>query len=265
MQYALLTGGHSGIGLALSDILLQQGYHLGWIVRSEQRGRSAQSEVTNGASIDLFVADLSNQEEVKSVAEQVSQKWPSLDLLFNNAGVLLGSLQHSPQGNEMHYEVNTLCPYLLTKSLAPLLQATEGAQVISTATGGLDSQKAIKLHELIKPESVTKLFGAYLTSKLAMTLLMQDLAKELPSVQIKTVDPGPNKTKMTKGEGMPGWLMPLRNLFFAAPTKGGSLLWKATQIKDTSPGAYIRGNKPRVMRLTLTLDQKAKLLDGIKK
>lgn len=264
MPYALLTGGHSGIGLALSDILLQQGYHLGWIVRSEQRGRSAQTEISNGASIDLFVADLSNQTEVHTVAKEVMERWPSLDLLFNNAGVLLGSLQHSPQGNEMHYQVNTLGPYLLTKSLAPILQATEGAQAINTATGGLDSHKSIKLHELIQPEKVTKLFGAYLTSKLAMTLLMQDLAKELPGVQIKTVDPGPNKTKMTKGEGMPGWLLPLRNLFFPAPTKGGSLLWKATQIKETAPGAYIRGNKPRTMRYTLTPDEKQKLLDGIK-
>ncbi|MEO1714577.1 MAG: SDR family NAD(P)-dependent oxidoreductase [Bacteroidota bacterium] len=265
MQYALLTGGHSGIGLALSDILLQQGYHLGWIVRSEQRGREAQTEVPNGASIDLFVADLSNQSEVQAVAKKVMEQWPAVHLLFNNAGVLLGSLQHSPQGNEMHYEVNTLCPYLLTQSLAPLLQATEGSQVLNTATGGLDSQKAIKLHELIQPESVTKLFGAYLTSKLAMTLLMQELAKELPGVQVKTVDPGPNKTKMTKGEGMPRWLMPLRNLFFPAPTKGGTLLWKATQIEGAATGTYIRGNKPRKMRLTLTSDQKEKLLGGLKK
>lgn len=244
-MHILLTGGHSGIGLELSKLLLAEGHHLGLVLRSQKRQADAEAELGQDAPIDYFFADLSKRDEVEGLADQVAAKWSHIDGLYNNAGVLLDQAYYSPQGYEMHMEVNTLTPYYLTRALAPLLNKAERPFVINTATGGLHSQKKIDIPNLRKPVKFVKLLGSYRFSKFAMVLLMNHLAKEMPELRILSVDPGPNKTKMTQGGGMPKWLLPLRNLFFPPATKGASLMYKAAfepAFQQVS-GQYISGNK----------------------
>lgn len=64
-----------------------------------------------------------------------------MDRLFNNAGVLLDNLYYSSQQNEMHYEVNTLAPILLTLQLSKLSRFSKDAFVVNTITGGMHKQK----------------------------------------------------------------------------------------------------------------------------
>jgi len=249
----LLTGGHSGIGLELSKKLLAEGHHLGLILRSAKRQADAEAALGKTDKLDFFHADLSKRADIKRMGYEVANKWDKLDGLFNNAGVLLDQAYYSAEGNEMHLEVNTLTPYLLTEELMPLLEKGETPFVINTATGGLHNQKGIDIPELKKPTKFRKLLGSYLQSKIAMTALMGYQAGQHPKVRFAAVDPGPNKTPMTQGAGMPGWLLPLRNLFFPPPSKGGGLLYKGAfdPAHQGQSGVYITGNKIKPMKFAL--------------
>ncbi|MEO1173324.1 MAG: SDR family NAD(P)-dependent oxidoreductase, partial [Myxococcota bacterium] len=118
----IVTGGHTGIGLALVQRLVSEGHRVGLLARSEKRLAQLR-DLISPKDVDFFETDLASQDAIRSTANAVNTDWGSVDVLFNNAGVLLGDLRKSPQGNEMHYEVNTLAPMLLTHLLKPSLDA----------------------------------------------------------------------------------------------------------------------------------------------
>lgn len=251
-KHVIVSGGHSGIGHELTKRLIVDGHQVGLIVRNAER-----AEAIDGVD-HVFVADLADQRQVRSVAADIVARWGVVDVVFNNAGVLLDDIYQSPQGNEMHFEVNTLSPYLLTTVLEPALRAAEQPVVINTVTDGLHKQKALKLDELIAPTKFRKLIGPYLQSKLALTILMADLNRSWADVRIASVTPGPNKTGMTAGSGMPGLLKPLRNLMFAEPSKGAGLLYDAA-FSGALDG-YVAKGKRKQLKFDLSAADKQQLL-----
>ena len=258
----ILTGGHSGIGLELTKMLRKEGHDIGMIIRSEKRKDEAIKDIGEADGIDFFYADLSKRGDIKRVAEEIKQKWGKIDGLFNNAGVLLGQDYYAESGNEMHFEINAIAPYLLTTELKSLLDASEAPFVINTATSSMNSQKKLDIPELKKPKKFVKLVGSYKQSKFALTLLMNQLAKEWPNVRIATVNPGPNKTKMTKESGMPGWLKHISAIMFPGPEKGAGLLYNAafdSRYKDKS-GVFISGGKIRDMSYQLSDTERVEML-----
>lgn len=252
MKNYLITGGHSGLGLALTQKLLAEGHHIGLIVRSEKRKTEAQKLFDANQMPDIFVADLSKRDQIETVAQEIQTQWEHLDGIFNNAGLLLDKLYYSDYGNELQLEVNAISPYLLTKALKPLLDKSPAPLVVNTATGGLEGKDSIDIAGFKKPQKFTKLLGSYMDSKLMMVLLMNHLDKEWENVRFVSVNPGAVKTKMTSGSGMPGWLVPIRNLFFLSPERGGQSLYNAAfNEKYQGSGIYINGGKMRPMKYTI--------------
>jgi NAD(P)-dependent dehydrogenase (short-subunit alcohol dehydrogenase family) len=266
----IITGGHSGIGLELTKLILRDGHKAGLILRNESTLNDAKQKLEQFGynNVDFFVADLSRQEDVLKVARLITNTWQSVDVLFNNAGVLLGEQTFSPQQNEMHYEVNTLAPYLLTTNLYQALHNAEGAVVVNTVTDGLNMMKGIKTEALIGPSKFKKLFGAYLQSKLALALLMSDLAVNWKSekIRILNVTPGGNKTKLTAGSGMPSLLKPIVKLLYKDPAVGAKLLYGAAFEDEFSgkTGVFIQKNKIEDLKLSISNELKLILLKGIK-
>lgn len=261
----LLTGGHSGIGLELTKKLLKEGHQLGLIVRNEKRKVDAIQAIGSTDNIDFFYADLSKRGDVYKVAEEVKAKWDNIDGLFNNAGVLLEKAVYSEKGNEMQFEVNALTPYFLTKELKPLFDKSDNAFVVNTATGAMHKQKSLDIDNLKRPKKFVKLMGSYMNSKFALVLLMNHLGKEWSNSNIRVinVDPGPNKTGMTAGSGMPFWLKPIRNLFFPAPIKGANKIYDAAFSPSFSgkTGIYITGDKINEVQYQLNDSEFKNMLD----
>lgn len=177
--YVLITGGHTGLGLGVTKKLLVKGNKIGLIIRSEARKKETIGEFAEFSKelvdgIDFFYADLSDQAQVKAVAAEISEAWPRIDRLFNNAGILTDPGKKSKQGNELHLEVNALSPYLLTQELKPLLLKGVDAKVISTGTDGMHRTK-LDIGPLIGTSKKGKM-GTYMQSKQAMMMLMNDMA-----------------------------------------------------------------------------------------
>ena len=154
----IVTGGHTGIGFELVLRLIHEGHRVGIVVRSDRRADAVRTAIgrLGHPKLDVFEADLASQDAVVAVAEQIDALWDRVDVLFNNAGVLLGDLQRSPQGNEMHYEVNTLAPLLLTRELKPALDGADNPIVVNTSTDPVASAKSIDFQVLHEPKKIVK-------------------------------------------------------------------------------------------------------------
>ena len=260
-KYILLTGGHSGMGLELTKKLKNEGHKIGLILRSEKRKKDAIQELGDSSQIDFFFADLSKRDQLQRVVAEIEAKWTKIDVLFNNAGVLLDKLYYSDHGNELQLEINAISPYLLTKALLSLLERSEAPIVVNTATSGLHKKKSINIHGFKKPKKFTKLTGSYIDSKLTMVLLMNHLSEQCKRVRIVSVDPGAIKTKMTAGNGMPFWLKPIRNLFFKSPKDGAQQLYNAAFSEDLKKnGVYISKGKIKKMRVEIKESEIEQLL-----
>ncbi|MEM8999041.1 MAG: SDR family NAD(P)-dependent oxidoreductase [Bacteroidota bacterium] len=258
----LLTGGHSGMGLELTKILLAEGHTVGLIVRNEKRKNDAVEALGNPDNIEFFFADLSKRDQIKDVADSIKTKWIKIDVVFNNAGVLLDRLYFSDYGNELQLEINAISPYLLTKELLPLLKMAETPMVINTATTGLQNKKSIDIPEFKKPTKFTKLTGSYLDSKLLMVLLMNYLSSQNANIRVVSIDPGAIKTKMTAGDGMPFWLKPIRNLLFKSPEQGAANLYDgAFNQQYSGSGIYISNKKVKGLKIVLNDNEVDELLN----
>ena len=266
-QYILLTGGHSGLGLGVTKKLLVSGNKLGLIIRNASRKQDFLSELSDISeellnNIDFFFADLSDQEQVRSIAQQIREKWPQIDRLFNNAAVVGSGNRLSKQGNEIHLEINTLAPWILTQELKSLLLNSPDAKVIITVTGGMAKRK-LDTHPLLNPDSSSTM-STYMQSKQAIMLLMNDLSTDSnwQSVKFLSVDPGPNKTKMTQSGETPWIIRNVLSRFFNDPEIGTQRIYNAgfdERFSDAN-AVYITNDKIVPIQHKLSPDDKRRLL-----
>lgn len=260
----VITGGHTGLGLELTRQLVNEGKNVGIVVRSASRLADVPESVKS--RLTVWEADLAQRDAIDAVAKRIVDEWSTVDVLFNNAGVLLPEFRVSPHGNEMHLEVNTLAPYRLTRRLEPALLAAEEPVVVNTVTGNMHAAK-FDLAEVTDESRFQKLFGAYMHSKLALVLLMNELARDpaWKKVSIRNVNPGANKTPMTAGDGVPGWIKPFRWLLFSAPTKGARLLHRAAFDASNRgrTGVFFDEKKLRDVTHELADDDRAAIVERL--
>lgn len=269
-QYILLTGGHTGLGLGVTQKLLRPGNKVGLIIRSETRKQQTLS-VFDGFprelvdEIDFFYADLSDQAQVHVVAQEITEKWPRIDRLFNNAAIFdpRNERRASKQGNEMHLEINVFAPLVLTRGLRSLLEKSADPKVITTVTSGMGRRKLRTDH--ILNENYKRGANLYMQSKQAVYHLTNDLAQEMPTVKFVAVDPGPNKTKMTKQDALPAFMKLMVRLFFNDPKVGTQRIYDAgfdTRFASENR-IYITGDKIVPIKHGMTEQEKQALLAGI--
>lgn len=225
---AMVTGAYSGIGREISRLLLAKGFHLLVINRNQAQGNELIRDLVRefpAASIESFTADLSNHHEIQKMTVAIAAKYQSIDLLFNNAGINLAEKQISKQGNEIHFEVNTVAPFLLAKLLKPLLAKGHDAVVVTSGSSIRKMVKKLDLDALQNPPVFKKMTGSYAQSKYAIAMAFAGLQKEFikDNIKLLVVDLGPVKTKMSQGDGLPNWLKVFRPLF-ASPDKAAKKL-----------------------------------------
>ena len=134
----LLTGGHSGMGLELTKILLGRGHEVGLIVRSEKRKNDALKELGDSPKLTFFLADLSKREDLKEVAQSVGSAWRKIDVLFNNAGYgLYGAVETiSIEEAKRQFDVNIFGLARVTKEVIPLMREQKSGTIINTSSMG---------------------------------------------------------------------------------------------------------------------------------
>src|ERR1039458_7960253 len=133
----LVTGGSGGIGKATALRLATMGAHVAITGRDVGRTESATAEIraaAAGGQVEVFVADLSSQSEVRRLAGEVLDKLPRVDVLVNNAGGYWATRHISADGLERTFALNHLAPFLLTNLLLDRLKESAPARVITVSS-----------------------------------------------------------------------------------------------------------------------------------
>ena len=137
-KICLITGATSGIGKATAMGLANMGASVVMVGRDRARGEAAMAEIKDGsanASVDLMLADLSSQEEIRRLAAVFKEAYPRLDVLINNAGVIRSERITTADGLETTFAVNHLAYSLLTNLLLDVLKASAPARIVNVASG----------------------------------------------------------------------------------------------------------------------------------
>lgn len=243
-KIALITGAGAGIGLQLTRRLLGEGWEVAALIRSgfsEEDGMIR--EAISKGQLRVYKADLTDFSQLRRVLNEVNGKEDHIDVLFNNAGGSLPELRFSPQGREMHYELQTVVPYIVFMELKELLQKGALKTVVNTSSVALRYAKRLKPDELPRPTGFKKLTGPYATTKLALSLWTRELAAPMAAegLRLISVDPGSNNTlRKTKDSGLPPVVKLLMGLFFSHPSQGANLLREAAfKGTDYPPGSFV--------------------------
>src|SRR5688572_8778166 len=134
----LITGGTGGIGRAAAIRLASMGARVGITGRDRGRAQRAAAEIaseSNGGTVDVFVADMSSQAEVRRLAAEVLAAYPRLDVLLNNVGGFWSHRHLTADGLEHTFALNHLAPFLLTSLLLDRLKASVRARVVTVSSG----------------------------------------------------------------------------------------------------------------------------------
>ncbi len=198
MKTILITGSTDGIGKLAAIKLAQAGHEVYLHGRNAEKLEQTKREIielSGNPKLDGFVADFSDLEAVKRMAEQVKKKLPKIDVLINNAGVFKSSVQANEAGFDLRFVVNYFAPYLLTKRLLPRLRQGSKARIINLSSA---AQASIS-YEVMSGQTKCAQQAAYAQSKLALTMWSFYLAKTVQPITVIAVNPGSLlNTKMVK-------------------------------------------------------------------
>lgn len=241
---ALITGASSGIGLELTRAMLTEGWEIIALIRSGFPEEDALLRESLGTKrLRVYKADLTDFGGLRHALEEIKAREEKIDLLFNNAGGSFPELGFSKQGRELHFELQTVVPYIVYRELKGLLLRGQSKTVINTSTGAFRLVRRFDPDTLERPTSFRKLFGPYATSKLALSLWTREEASRAASegIRLLSVDPGGNNTlRSGKVSGLPFYIKPLMRFFFPHPRRGASRLYDAAvDTREGLSGAFL--------------------------
>lgn len=197
-KVVLITGSTDGLGRDAARRFAAAGAHVLITGRSAPRGDSLVTEITKArqGSAKFYQADLASLDEVRRLADAVLKDNRRLDILVNNAGVGFvfdTARKFSAEGHEMHFAVNYLAHYLLTKRLLPLIVASAPSRIINVSSG---SQTPIDFEDVMMTKGYNGGRG-YAQSKLAQIMMTIDMAPALERQGVVTYSLHPATTMAT--------------------------------------------------------------------
>ena len=247
----LVTGASGGIGRATAEALSALGARVGIIGRDRDRTERAAAEIarTTGGTVDVFVADLASQAEVRRAAAEVLSAYPRLEVLVNNVGGYRAQRHVTVDGLEHTFALNHLAPFLLTDLLLERLRASAPARVV-TVSSGAQSMGRIDFDDL---QGALGYNGqrAYNQSKLANVLFTYELARRLDGsgVTANVLHPGVVRTGFgheDAGRWM-SWMTRLVRPFMKSPQRGAATsvhLASAPELERVT-GTYFASSRPK--------------------
>lgn len=247
-KIVVITGGTGGIGKQTAIGLARLGATVVITGRDRGRGEAAADEIRQASGqvqVDLRLADLEQQAEVRRLAAEIMTSYPRIDMLINNVGYLGAERRVTVDGIETTFAVNALTPLLLTELLREPLGASQGRVI--NVTGGMP-RGPLDLGNL---QSEQRFVGmeSYSHAKLALMALSYEQAQRLngTGITLNVAYPGGAATAMTAGISpamVPGWMHPFWPLF-------GLIMSNASPERAARSSIYL-ASSPEVAGVTGT-------------
>jgi retinol dehydrogenase-14 len=249
----LVTGGTGGIGRAAAIALASMGARVGITGRDRARAEHAAAAITRKSgnpAVDVFVADMSSQAEVRRLAHEVLAAYPRLDVLLNNVGGFWANRHLTADGLEHTFALNHLAPFLLTSLLLERLKSSAPARIV-TVSSGAQSMGRIDFDDLMG-EGTYSGQRAYNQSKLANVMFTYELARclEGTGVTATVLHPGVTNTGFGAEDTARGWgpLIAIMRLFMQKPAQGAetSVYLASSPEAEGLTGQYFASRMPRL-------------------
>ena len=241
-KVAIVTGANSGIGFEVTLGLVKKDFEVIMACRNMQKAEEAKVKILKihpKAKVNPMNIDTSSLDEVKKFANLFLKKYNKLNLLVNNAGIMMSPYKITEDGFENQFATNYIGHFALTGLLLPILTNTKDSRIISL------SSLSYKWSEILfddfhfgKGYRKTKAYGQ---SKRACLMFAFELQRRLSAAGFETISvaahPGLSKTNLD--QYYPALIRPFGNLFLQPGAKGALPILYAALDKDLKGGEFI--------------------------
>ncbi|XP_048778378.2 retinol dehydrogenase 12-like [Ostrea edulis] len=198
----IITGANTGIGKETAIDLAGRGAKVILACRDRCRGERALSDVirkSGSKQVVLKMLDLASLESVRKFAQDINENEPRLDILINNAGVMMCPLGRTAEGFEMQLGTNHLGHFLLTNLLLDKMKKSAPARIVNVSSYSHTYTNKINFDDINSEKSYSRT-QAYAQSKLANILFTRELSKRLKGtgVTANSLHPGVVITELAR-------------------------------------------------------------------
>ena len=246
-KICVVTGANRGIGRATAQGLAALGARVVLVARDAAAGEAAVAEIRRGTgnpAVELATADLASQASIRQLAAELLARCPRLDVLVNNAGLIVRRRSLTVDGIETVFAVDHLAYFLLTNLLLDRLKASAPARIVNV------SSEAHQGHRLdfddLQLERGWRPVKAYSLSKLANVMFTYELARRLAGtgVTANCLHPGVIATKLLLDYlPLPSVTQAVTTAFAGTPEQGAETsLYLATspEVEGVTGGYFAR-------------------------
>jgi len=245
-KVCIVTGANTGIGKETALGLARLGATVVMVCRDRERGEAAQREIkqkSGNSNVDLMLCDFSSQNSIRQFVRDFTERHNRLDVLVNNAGVVLRQHSMTEDGLESTFAINHLGYFLVTNLLLDVLKKSAPSRVVNVAS---TAHKYGKLDISGWPTGRNySSFGAYANSKLANVLFTYELARRLKGsgVTANCLHPGGVGTNLFRG--LPAFMQTLIKLVTISPERGArtSIFLASSPEVEGVTGKYFARSK----------------------
>ena len=180
-RLAVVTGANTGLGFETARVLAARGASVVLAVRDTEKGKRAAARIAGaapGADVMVQPLDLASLDSIRAAAGELRARHPRIDLLINNAGVMLSPKQTTSDGFELQFGTNHLGHFALTGLLLEQMLPVPGSRVVTVSSLAHRVRALINFDDLQGERSYSRV-GAYGQSKLANLMFAYELARRL--------------------------------------------------------------------------------------
>lgn len=240
-RVVIITGSNSGIGFEAARILANKNAAVIIAVRNKSKGEKAVQKIKDqnrNANTDLMLLDLASLNSVRNFAGGFKQKYNRLDILINNAGVMIPPYSKTEDGFELQFGTNHLGHFALTGWLFGLIKKTYNARIVNLSSNA-HKMGDINFNDLNWEKRKYKAQKAYGDSKLANLYFTYELADRIKSNNLPVIataaHPGWTYTELQRYSG----IMDLFSKIFAMTEEQGALpTLRAATDENVRSGDY---------------------------
>jgi len=238
----VVTGANTGLGFEAAKVLAARGGVVVMACRNADKASSAMARIaaeTPGARLDFVELDQADLDSVRRAADALKARG-RIDVLINNAGVMMPPLSRTAQGFELQFGVNHLGTFALTSLLLPALEQTAGSRVVVTSSIAHKSGEALWSDP--RAEQGYSRMQRYYDSKLANALFLVELDRRLRAsgsgVSAVGCHPGIAATDLGRNFAIARLMIPLAGRLFNTAEQGAWPTLQAATDSEAESGDY---------------------------
>ncbi|HEX2968656.1 MAG TPA: oxidoreductase [Bacteroidales bacterium] len=244
-RIAIITGSNTGLGYETAKILAGTGMKVIMACRNMEKAESAKKMILKthpGSDLEIMPVDLSRLASVRNFADMYMSAFDRVDLLINNAGIMIPPYSLTEDGFESQMGVNYFAHFLLTALLFDTIVKTPGSRIVALSSNA-HKKGEIRFEDLNRRKDYNPL-NAYRQSKVACLIFAKELDRRIRRAGLETLSvaahPGLSITELVRH--IPKWVMvigkPLTAIVTHPPAKGAMPVVYAALSPDVKGGEY---------------------------